>query len=128
MLLEYFKLISNKIYSVHDYILWSITFGVMHTMFSPKRNRDIFAYFFAATTCIPVGVLAGLTSKEFELQESTTYVIVSISALLAQDIIKFLLGSAGFINSHRDTVLNSIIEYIEKRFLKSDHNKDKADN
>lgn len=117
MFIEFFKYLSMKVTGVQDFILWSFIFGMMHTMFSPSRNRDIFAYLFSMLVSVPVGVLAGLVSNEYLLTESVTYIVVSVSALVAQDIVRFILGIAGFLNKNRDSLLGAILDYTKKRFL-----------
>lgn len=115
--MEFLKYLSMKVTGVQDFILWSFIFGTMHTMFSPSRNRDIFAYIFSMLVSVPVGVLAGLISNELFLTESATYIVVSIAALIAQDIVRFILGVAGFVNKNRDSVLATVLEGIKKNFL-----------
>lgn len=94
------------------------------------------AYFIAAATCVPVGVLSGIIATEMGYSEGITYAIVSVTALLAQDVVKFILSISGFISDRKDTIIQSVFEYLtekvkaytDSRFQADDRNKDVKDN
>ena len=117
----------EKLSEFQGYILWSLIFAFLHTLFSP-RNRSIYAYFIAASTCIPVGVLTGMIASEHGYSEGITYAIVSVAALLAQDIVKFILSVSGFVSDRKDSIIENsylylsvkVKTYIDGRLSKAD--------
>ncbi len=118
----------EKLNEFSGYITWSLIFAFLHTLFSPK-NRSVVAYFIAAATCVPVGILSGMIATEMGYSEGTTYAIVSVTALLAQDIVKFILSVSGFVSDRKDTIIENVYlyvttkikSYIDRRFPKDDH-------
>ena len=104
----------KKLYNYEGYVFWSFLFAFIHTLFSPK-NRSVLAYFIAAITCVPVGVLSGMAARDYGLNESTTYILVSMAALLAQDIVKLVLEIGGFINTNSDAIISNVYKFVTKK-------------
>jgi uncharacterized membrane protein YeaQ/YmgE (transglycosylase-associated protein family) len=117
MFIEYLKNLLLKLSEFEDYIIWACIFGTIHTLFSPK-NRTIVAYFIAFITSVPVGVLAGLVAEEQGFGTQGSYVITAIGALIAQDLIKFILGISGYLQEHSHTLAKCIIDYLRQKFRK----------
>lgn len=98
----------NKIAEVEHFIVVSLFFATVHTLFSPK-NRNFFAYLLAFFISVPVGTFSGILAVEAELEPHMVYLIVSGSALLCQDIIKFVLSFTGYLNEYSETIFSYLV-------------------
>lgn len=124
-MLEYLKHVVSKLVEFEDYIIWSFIFGLLHTLFSPK-NRTLITYFVAFATSVPIGVLAGMLAKEQGYGDGLTYVITSIAALTAQDLVKFILGLSNFMQGKSETLAQRLLDYTT--YLISKDPRDPGDN
>lgn len=120
-MLENFKHFFVSTFSTDSFLLWSSVGAVAHTLFSPKE-RTILTYVVAFVTSAPIGVLAGrVAHSSFDLTFEMSCAIAVVAALVAQDLVKFILALAGFIQENRDTIFAAILKRISTGIQPASH-------
>jgi len=101
----------EKLNQIDHFLFWSLFFGTVHTLFSPK-NRSVMEYLLSFFIAVPLGTMAGVLATEAKLESYLVYLIVAGTALLAQDVVKFILTLGGFLSENSETIIHWMIRKI----------------
>lgn len=113
---EYLNDVLTKFHKVDHFIGWSFFFATLHAMFSPDK-RGIFGYLLTFFVSVPIGTLCGMLAQEAGLESYLIYMCVSIASLIAEDVVRFILGVTGFANQNRETIFKKIFQKLTGRKL-----------
>lgn len=97
--------------------LFSVTFGILGTVFNPK-NRTVVAYLFSTLAAPPIGILAGFFATERGYSDSVVLIVVAVTSVLAQDIIRFVLSFGSFMTENSTKVFEHYLDKFLKKVKK----------
>lgn len=93
------------------YVSWSALFALIYSVMSPNC-KTFTAYLTAFLVAIPMGTLAGMVASQYALSGGVVYAIVSATALLSQDLVKFILSAIGFLQDNRMTIFKAGLNWL----------------
>lgn len=100
-----------------SYISWSAVFALIYATLSPGC-KTFLSYLTAFLVSIPMGTLAGMIASQYALTGGVVYAIVSVTALLSQDLVKFVLSAIGFLQDNRLTIFKAGLDWLTGKFGK----------
>jgi uncharacterized membrane protein len=97
-----------------EHIVVAVAFGIVNLLLRPARGK-LSLYLLEFFISVAVAALIGMACLDFGLSKGVTLIAVACSALVAKDILTFIVGLGDYVEENKEALYKSIFKSLFKK-------------